>query len=229
MKTVGIIGGLGPETTAKFYSELISLCYKKDKTSRPPILIWSVPLPYKIEEDLITGEEDGEEYLPYLIAASRRLENGGADFLVMPCNTLHIFIKEIRDSVKIPVLSIVEETVKFLMDKDVKEVAILATATTVKHELYRAELNRSGINSVLLDENTQERLGKIIHKLVLSQTGANDKKELFDIVASLSNSGKRTVLLACTDLQLAIGDIKGAKVYDTMKILANATVKEILG
>ncbi|MBI2268350.1 MAG: hypothetical protein HYU80_02760 [Candidatus Blackburnbacteria bacterium] len=64
MKTVGIIGGLGPETTARFYQEIIASCFEKNKDKRPPILIWSVPLPYKIEEDLIKNAQGEERYLP---------------------------------------------------------------------------------------------------------------------------------------------------------------------
>ena len=54
MKTVGIIGGLGPETTAEFYLDLIFSAFQLDKFARPPILIWNVPLEYKIEKEFIT-------------------------------------------------------------------------------------------------------------------------------------------------------------------------------
>lgn len=112
MKTIGIIGGLGPETTSEFYLDLVFSCAKKDKTARPGIIISSVPLPYQIEEDLILRSEGMERYIPFLTAEAQRLEKAGADFLVMPCNSLHVFIKQIRDSVNIPVLSIVEERLK---------------------------------------------------------------------------------------------------------------------
>src|SRR3989344_7926112 len=127
MKTVGVIGGVGPETTAEFYLELIFGCYQKNKINRPPILVWNIPLAYKIEEDLITKSEGEERYIPYLVEAAQLLEKGGADFLVMPCNSLHIFIEEIRESVKIPVLSIVEETTKFLKEKGIAKVGIIST------------------------------------------------------------------------------------------------------
>ncbi|TAL56934.1 MAG: aspartate racemase, partial [Nanoarchaeota archaeon] len=106
MKTVGIIGGLGPETTSEFYLEIIFGCFSKNREVRPPILIWNVPLLYQIERDLLMKSEGEERYIPYLQDAARKLEKAGADFLVMPCNSLHIFIDEIRNSVSIPVLSI---------------------------------------------------------------------------------------------------------------------------
>jgi len=117
MKTAGIIGGLGPETTSQFYLEIIFSCFQTNKTARPPLLIWSIPLEYQIESDLITKAEGEERYIPYLVDAAKRLENGGADFIVIPCNSAHIFIDVVRKAVKIPVLSIVEETTKFLSGK----------------------------------------------------------------------------------------------------------------
>ena len=96
MKTVGIIGGLGPDTTAEFYLDLIFSCQKKDKNHRPSIIIASVPLPYAIEEDAISRNIGIDRCLPFLIAEARRLEQSGVHFIVMPCNSLHLFIEEIR-------------------------------------------------------------------------------------------------------------------------------------
>src|SRR5258708_349756 len=128
MKTVGIIGGLGPETTAKFYLEIISNSQHQNNEARPPILMWSIPLPLGIEEDLITRAQGEERYLPFMIDAAKRLEKGGADFIVIPCNSVHIFINEVRSSVNIPVLSIIEETLKFLKNKSISKVGLLATS-----------------------------------------------------------------------------------------------------
>ena len=96
MKTVGIIGGLGPETTSEFYLDIVFSCQKKDRTARPPILISSVPMPYQIEEDAIEKNIGIERISPFLLTEAKRLEKAGADFIVMPCNSLHVFIEEIR-------------------------------------------------------------------------------------------------------------------------------------
>ena len=70
MKTVGIIGGLGPETTAEFYLELSFGCYQKNKERRPGILIWNVPQSYKIEEEAQVEAKGEERYIPYLTKAA---------------------------------------------------------------------------------------------------------------------------------------------------------------
>ena len=184
MKTVGIIGGLGPETTSEFYLDIIFSCYKKTKEARPGIIIASVPLPYQIEEDLITKNIGSERYIPFLVNEAKRLEKAGADFLVMPCNSLHVFIKEIRNAVDIPVLSIVEETVKFL--------------------------KKNNLN------------------LVTGQQKNRDREDLIQIINDFEKKDVDCVALACTDLQLLIPKHPRLKIFDTMKIFADATVEEIL-
>src|SRR3989339_2250623 len=159
MKTVGIIGGLGPETTAEFYLDLVFSCFKKSKKARPAVIIASVPLPYKIEEDLITKNKGSERYIPFLVNEAKRLEKAGADFIVMPCNSLHVFINEIRNAVKIPVLSIVEETVHFLKKKKYKRVGIVSTSATIRNKLYETAFEKNKIAYVTPDDFQQEKLG----------------------------------------------------------------------
>ncbi len=228
MKTVGIIGGFGPETTSEFYLDVVFSCYQKDKTSRPPILISSVPLPYKIEEDLIMKNEGAERYIPFLVEEAQRLEKAGANFLVLPCNSLHVFIENIRSSVKIPVLSIVEETVEFMKKNNFKKVGIVSTSATIKNKLYENAFQASGILYETPNDLEQEKMGKFIHNLVMGQQNNRDREELIKIIDGFENKNVDCVALACTDLQLLIPKHQNLKIFDTMKILSEATVREIL-
>ena len=228
MKTVGIIGGLGPETTAEFYLDLIFSCQKKDRTHRPLILIASVPLPYAIEEDAISKNIGIERCLPFLITEAKRLEKSGADFIVMPCNSLHIFIKEIRNAVKIPVLSIVEETVKFLKKNKFKKVGIVSTSATIKNKLYENAFKENKIGYETPDDFQQAKMGKFILNLVNGMQNNKDREELIKIINDFENKKIDCVILACTDLQLLIPKLPTLKIFDTMKILTDATVEKIL-
>jgi len=228
MKTVGIIGGVGPETTAKFYLEIIFGTFQRNKISRPPILIWNLPLTYKIEADMILHDKGEERYLPFLIDAARRLEAGGADFLVLPSNTLHIFIDEIRSIVRIPILSIVEETVKFLHKNGVRRVGMIATTTTVRKKIYECLFTKNQITSVLPTAKVQEQIGIIINRLVLNQACRDDRTQMIKIINSFSDKKADAVLLACTDLQLLAPTHLNIKVFDSMKIYASATIEKLL-
>lgn len=228
MRTVGVIGGLGPETTAEFYLDFVFSCQNKDRTARPGILISSVPLPFAIEEDLIVRNVGQNRYIPYLVAEARRLEKAGADFIVMPCNSLHVFISDIRKSVKTPVLSIVEETVRFLKTNGFTKVGIVSTSATIRNKLYETAFAENGIAFSSPDEYEQEKMGKFIHNLVIGQQNNKDREELVRIIGGFEEKAVDCVVLACTDLQLLIPKHPSLKIFDTMKILADATVEQIL-
>ncbi len=228
MKTVGIIGGLGPETTSEIYLDLVFSCQKKDKIHRPSIIIASVPLPYAIEEDAISKNIGIERCLPFIIAEAKRLEKSGADFIIMPCNSLHIFIKEIRSTVNIPVLSIVEETVKFLKKNNFKKVGIVSTSATIKNKLYENAFEENGIGYATPDDFQQAKMGKFILNLVTGMQNNKDREELIHIINDFETKDVDCVVLACTDLQLLIPKHPTLKIFDTMKIFADATVEKIL-
>ncbi|MBS3137208.1 amino acid racemase [Candidatus Woesearchaeota archaeon] len=228
MKTVGIIGGLGPETTSEFYLDIVFSCHKKTKKARPGIIIASVPLPYQIEEDLITNNIGSERYVPFLVNGAKRLENAGADFLVMPCNSLHVFIKEIRNAVDIPVLSIIEETVKFLKKNNLNKVGIVSTSATIQNKLYETAFEEAGIAYATPDDFQQTKMGKFILNLVTGQQKNRDREDLIQIINDFEKKDVDCVALACTDLQLLIPKHPRLKIFDTMKIFADATVEEIM-
>ena len=226
MKTVGVIGGLGPETTAGFYLDIIFSCQKLNKTNRPPVVISSVPLPYKLEENAIVNNFGLQKFIPYLVAEAQRLEKAKADFIVMPCNSLHLFIEDIKNSVDIPVLSIVEETVKFLQKKGMTKVGIISTAITAQHKLYESELAKKKITHFAPNENDQSKLNQIIHRLIIGKKTKSDRDQLLQVIKKFKSAD--CVVLACTDLQLLRPDQSNTKIFDTMKILSDATVKNIL-
>lgn len=228
MKTVGIIGGLGPETTSEFYLDIVFSCHKKTIEARPGIIISSVPLPYQIEEDLITKNVGSERYIPFLVNEAKRLEKAGADFIVMPCNSLHVFIKEIRNAVNIQVLSIIEETIKFLKKNNLNRVGIVSTSATIQNKLYETAFEKNGIAYVTPDAFQQAKMGKFILNLVTGQQKNRDREDLIQIINDFEKKDVDCVALACTDLQLLIPQHPRLKILDTMKIFADATVEEIM-
>lgn len=224
MKTVGIIGGLGPQTTADFFLEVISLCFKQNKINRPPMLIFNVPMIFDLEKRIVSGGNT-EGFLKLLIDSALKLEKGGSDFIVIPCNSAHVFIEEVRNAVKIPVLSIVEEAVNFLSNKKVHKVGLLATGSTLNNNLFDAELRKNRILFETPNKLSQRKIEKIIDRLLAESELGNEKEELLEITKEIS---VECILLACTDLQQVLPNSSDLKIFDTMKILANAAIREIL-
>lgn len=228
MKTVGIIGGLGPETTAEFYLQVIAKTKTLNPHQRPLMIIWNVPMDLVTEESFIRGNDESQTYLELLIDAAQKLEKAGADFLVIPCNSVHIFIEDIRQAVHIPVLSIVEETQQFLLSHGISKVGLLATSATVNHQLYDQTLAANDINVVLPNLEDQQQLDQSITRLVNNQSSVQDKEKLQQIITNLSDQGVQTTLLACTDLQLIAPSHPTVTIYDTMLILVNKTAEVIV-
>ncbi len=228
MKTVGIIGGLGPGTTAEFYLDVSFACQDRERTTRPPILIYSVPISYAMEEDAIARGTGEERLIPLLRDAATRLERAGADFLVMPCNSLHAFMNDLRSAVKIPVLSIVEETTKFLQGAGITTVGLISTRITLERKLYENVFAAHGIAQVTPNDFQQANIGKIIHNLVSNRHSNTDREALLRVIDDFETKGVQYVILACTDLQLLLPQHPRLKIFDSMKIFADATVREIL-
>lgn len=224
IKTLGIIGGLGVETTAHFYMEVVFAC-SRISGKRPQILISNVAVPLSVEKELITEARNEKNILPFLINAAKQLENGGASFIVIPCNTVHLFIEEIRKSVNIPVLSIIEETSNFLRNRKVKEVGVFATTATIKNKLFDENLKQGGIKIITPRAINQAKMGAIINRLVNNKQTKKDKDEFLEII---EDTNAKNVILACTDLQILNPKIDGVNIFDTMNILAKAAVREVL-
>lgn len=228
MRSVGVIGGLGPETTAEFYLEVVFGCQKLDNTQRPLVVISSVPLLFEIERDLIESNTGKERYIPYLVNEAQRLEKSGVDMLVMPCNSLHVFIDEIRNAVSIPVLSIVEETINYLEVKNLTKVGLISTSATVANQVYEEKLIEAGISFVTPDDLEKAKMDKIIQRLIDGQHLNKDRDAIMKVAQNLAAQNVDCIALACTDLQLLLPSPEKVPVFDTMKILADATVREIL-
>lgn len=228
MKTIGIIGGQGPETTAKFYIGLITECRKINGEAYPPIIINSIPLLLSIENDVAVLGKNENQMLPYLLDSAKLLEKAGADFGVIPCNTAHIFIDEVRKSVNIPFLSIIEETVEFSKAEKIKNISLLATNKTVSSGLYAKSFESSGVNLLTPDSQDQDILSKIISRILNGEKNNQDKEIILNILKKLQAQGAEAVIFGCTDLQLLL-DKKDSNmpVIDTVDVLVKASAKRI--
>ena len=230
--TPGVLGGYGPRTTANFYLNLVSKVLEiqsqlGQRKQRPSILINNAPSILELEEQFIVNGRGADHFLKYLIKGARNLENSGADFLVLPCNTLHIFHKQIRDSVNIPVLNILESAALKLIEKGVGKVVILATTHTIELNLYGNILKSHGIEAIYPDKQKQNTITKIIHRVLDEKISEEDAVELKKIIDYFKSKDVRYVLLGCTDLQILLQPTE--TILDSMDILVETTARAVLG
>ena len=228
MKTLGIIGGVGPSSTAEFYLKISYDCQKQNHLQRPAIVIASVPTPYEVERGMILHNQNN--YTPLLVDAARLLQKADADFLVMPCNTLHCDIEAIRHSVSIPVMSIVEESIAYIRKMEYKKVGLLATAATVVRRIYSEPFEHNGIDFLVPSQEEQTELNERIVNLVDGKYLDGDRQFLHQVIDKLKAQGADCIALACTELPLLKPELdrKDIPIFDTMTILARAAIEEIL-
>ena len=126
------------------------------------------------------------------------------------------------------VLNIIEETTKFLRQQGINSVGLISTVITKRHRLYEKDFESAGIRVVLPDDLEQAKISSVIHNLVMNRQGNKEREELIKIIEKFKIQGIKNVILACTDLQLLILEHGEIKIHDTMKILAESTINEIL-
>lgn len=225
MVAFGIVGGLGPETTARFYTELTERIRKGQGLS-PPVVIDNVTFPVALENDIIKEAKNTGKLLPHLKKSVERLNKAGAQTIVIPCNTAHLFINELRNESKARIISIVEETVKELLARQVSKAGILATTATITSGLYQKALKNAGITSILPNKEQQKELSCSI----LSVLRKEKPKDFSKTANALTKKGAGAIILACTDLyQISFLNKINAEVVDTFEILLKKAIKTMEG
>lgn len=228
MKTLGIIGGLGPDATAQFYLEVIKKSKRKIKNRYPSIHIYNIPLPFDIEKNFHTDnptEKAKKNMLKYLVKAASRLESAGTDIIAIPCNTVHVFIDQVRNQINIPILSIMETVRTYSAKNKFKKVGLLGTKVTMQTNLYPKELEKSEIKILTPEAKDQSFVLELTEKILNGAQTKKDKIRLVKIIKKLKQRNIDAVILGCTELPLFLkqADTK-VPLIDTIDVLANKAV-----
>jgi aspartate racemase len=223
-KTIGVIGGMGPESTADFYMEMIRFCQRnynaKYDDDFPRIIIYSLPIP-----DVVESLKNPDEIMLRVKTAIRVLEQAGADFIAIPCNTMHCFIEDFRSFSKIPIISIAEETTKKLVTKNINKAGILGTELTLKKQIYKRITDANRINLIEPTKEQQRDITRIIMNILSGNIAEADRQSLVEIIYDMKNKGAQTIILACTDLPLIISQCNNIELINTTNILAESVIQ----
>jgi aspartate racemase len=225
-KSIGILGGMGPEATAELYSRIIKLFQKelqaKFDKDFPEIFIYNLPLP-----DVVCSTVENKRVLDCLVESAVKLEEIGADFIVMPCNTIEYFLPDIRNKLRIEVISIVETVRKYLQNKNIDEVLLLSTEATAKWKIYDKELQKSKIKMKNVNIQIQGEVTRIIMNILSGQKLKKDKRYLQNLLKNIESD---CVILGCTELPLLINQRDSKiKLVDTLDLLAETAFMKSVG
>jgi len=196
MKTVGVIGGMGPAATADFFRRFVALTEAPRDQDHLHVVIDSDPA---IPDRTLALVDGGPSPVPHLVRIARRLEAMGADLLVMPCNTAHAFANEVARAVTIPLVDWVAEAVAHVAARDPRPAAsgILATTGTIASCVYQDALEAAGIAAVIPTDREQAAVMAAIYGL---KGGDAAQPAVAQAASSLVARGAEVLLLACTEL-----------------------------
>jgi len=159
--TVGIVGGLGPESTIDYYRRILEAWKRDDPSSSPSIIIDSLD----VDRGLRLVEHDRPALIEYLAASLRRLSAAGADFAAMAANTPHVVFDDLVARSPISMVSIVEACAEEARRRDLRRVGLLGTRFTMEGSFYPTVFARRGI--AVVSPNDEERAW--IHDLYIGQ------------------------------------------------------------
>lgn len=221
--TIGVAGGFGPETTAKFFSELIRLA-RNELKRRPKVIIVNAAVPEDLEKEAIS--KNPSLLLPFVIDCIKKLNATNVDFVVIPSNTLHLFIDVFRKVADAPVVSLIEETRAELKRRNISRIGLLATSAALNSGMFQREFSKSDIRIIMPTEKEQKIvLGAIKNLLRAGKPNIKDSNRLKLVIKNLKKRGAQIVLLACTDLQFLVSEIKGVEIIDTLEVLTSVAVR----
>ncbi|NMA01221.1 MAG: amino acid racemase [Clostridia bacterium] len=220
-KTVGILGGMGPEATVDLMSKIIRATPAKTDQEHIRLLVDNNPqVPSRIDAILEGSENPG----PVLAEMAKGLENWGAEMLAIPCNTAHYYVQYVMEAVNIPVVNMIEETIQVIVASGIKNIALLATTATLKTKLYEEKLIQAGLEVILPDPEFQEEIMRAIYGV---KSGDYPKAygAIAKVLEHVQSRGAQGVIPGCTELPLIISkDNCSLEIFDPTTILAKEIV-----
>ncbi|WP_421288173.1 aspartate/glutamate racemase family protein [Aeromonas veronii] len=225
MKCIGLLGGMSWESTVSYYQALNrGVRTQLGGLHSARVLLNSVDFA-AIERLQHAGDWPATARL--LAAEARKLQDGGADFLLIGTNTMHKVAPEIEAAIDIPLLHIADATATKLRADGITRVGLLGTRFTMEQDFYKGRLQeRFGLAVLVPDEAGRERVHRIIYdELCLGEIRESSRAEYLAIIAELAAAGAEAVILGCTEIALLVGDARAAvPLYDTTAIHAEAAV-----
>jgi aspartate racemase len=224
VKTIGLIGGMSWESTAIYY-QIVNREFRTrlGKLHSAPLHLISLDF-----EDIASRqrEADWPGMARILVEAAQRLEQGGAQCVLIGTNTMHKLAPEVSAAIGVPLLHIAEATGAAIAAAGLRVVGLLGTRFTMEQSFYRDHLARQNVECVIPDETDRDEVHRIIfEELCKGQLHDPSRRRLQKICATLQSKGAQGIVLGCTELCLILGEKDlPLPVFDTTTLHALAAV-----
>ena len=202
-KTVGVLGGMGPEATVDFMAKVIAATPAgRDQDHIRMVVDHNPSVPNRQEAILADGDDPG----PALADMSARLEAAGAEFLVIPCNTAYVFADSIKAATTIPLVSIIDVTIAEVdrQAPGAKTIGLLATDGCLRAGVYQDALKTRGFVPLVPDSGEMARLMDLIHDIKGGDTGVSSTAGMRELAMALCERGAEAMIAGCTEIPLVL-------------------------
>ena len=229
MKTVGLIDGMSWESTSEYYKKINEgIKEQLGGFHSGKILMYSFDFD---EIEALQHKNQWDELTEMLVDAGTRLKKAGADFLAICTNTMHKVADEVAEKTGLKVLHIADVTAEAIIQKNKNIVGLLGTDFTMSEDFYKKRLNdKYNIEVMIPEKMERERVHRVIYdELCCGIVKSQSKAEFITIINNLKDKGAEGVILGCTEIPMLIEQKDlDIRVFDSMKLHADAIVKEML-
>lgn len=203
-RTIGILGGIGPSASANMYVRIIEYMQQHynawDDADFPKVMVHSTSLSgfdeYGIaDEDLVVAD---------LIQGVKKLEDMGSELIIVACNTVHYFDKQMEAAITVPLVHMINEACYDVKKQGYTKVGIVCSQSTKDLCLYSDELKKIGVEPLVTSNDEQLIVNNAIKDVMAGVQDSHTKSELNKVFSRFEQSGAGAVLLGCTELPLAI-------------------------
>lgn len=225
---LGVLGGMGPLAGATFLARLTLLTPAHVDQDHIPTILWSDP---RVPGRPAAWLQKGDDPFPWMLNGIRHLEAAGAQAIVIPCNTAHLWYDKLQQKTKLPVLHIVDAAIENLRDASINSgtVGVMATSVTLQFELYQSRLHEHGYDCELLGPAELTDYCTAPIELIKMNQLDGAGQAIATGVSTLHERGARAVILGCTELPLALPHSQRSQwnipVIDSIDALAQAAIR----
>lgn len=229
MRKLGLVGGMGPESTIPYYHDIVYGVQKKiGQKIFPSLTIESVDVFHVLN---LCSDKDYEGMTEYLMSAINNLIQSGADFVALSANTPHIIFDSLQARSSVPMISIVESACLEAQRIGYKKIGLLGTEFTMKEDFFKAPFIKSGIDIAVPSLTEMDLVNdKISSELELGVVKKETLSSFQEIIERMKQEDEiEAIVLGCTELPLLLNDeVSSVPCLDTMKIHIDALINEIL-
>ena len=229
-EVIGILGGMGPEATVNCFDKIVKNTPAAKDQDHLRVVIDSNPA---VPDRTAAIIGSGESPVPLLVEGCRALQRAGADFIIIPCVSAHVFLADVQKQIELPILSIFDAVAEAIKRDfpDIKTVGLLGTTGTIQGGLFQKRLIEDGITTLVVDDEMQSTIMTALYDIKNAQTNRTRSEITDDLVAAAESlisrrpEGAQGIIAGCTEVPLALKqEHLSLPYFDAVNILARSAI-----